>query len=73
MITADEIRELRRRKDWTHKELADSVFASELSAIRWESGTTIPRPAVDRRLMDMLIRARERDAKASQGAGRAKT
>jgi predicted transcriptional regulator len=62
-MTPDEIRELRRRRDWTHKELADAVFASELSAIRWESGTTAPRPAVVRRLRELLERARERDSR----------
>jgi ribosome-binding protein aMBF1 (putative translation factor) len=63
MITADDIRELRRRRNWTHRELADSVFASELSAIRWESGTTVPRPAVSRRLAEMLEASRIRDAR----------
>lgn len=58
----DDIRELRRRRNWSHKDLAEAVFASELSAIRWESGTTRPRPAVARRLEELLERDRQRDA-----------
>lgn len=61
-MTTHEIRELRRRRDWTHKELADAVFASERSAIRWEAGLSQIRPGVERRLRQLLDAARRRDA-----------
>jgi transcriptional regulator with XRE-family HTH domain len=62
-MTPAEIRELRRRRGWTHKELGEAVFSGERSAIRWEAGLASPRPAVAKRLRGLLDRARERDAR----------
>ena len=62
-MSPDEIRELRRRRGWTHEELGASVYASEISAIRWEAGATQPRPNVEKRLLELLQASRLRDAR----------
>ena len=61
-MSPENIKELRRRRCWTYQELADSVYSSQLSAIRWEVGIAKPRPAVARRLRELLENARKRDA-----------
>jgi DNA-binding XRE family transcriptional regulator len=61
-MTTHEIRELRRRRDWSHKELGEAALASEISAIRWEAGIVKVRPSVEKRLRQLLDAARQRDA-----------
>lgn len=48
------MRELRRRKLLTQKELAEAVGASYQTIQRWESGESTPRPAAMRRLCAVL-------------------
>ena len=53
MSQAD-LRELRRRRLLTQKELAEAVGVQWATAQRWESGARYPRPVQQRKLCEVL-------------------
>ena len=48
------LRELRRRRLLTQKELAEAVGVQWATAQRWEAGTRYPRPVQQRKLCEVL-------------------
>ena len=54
MTLGPELREWRRRQFLTQKELAARLGVAWQSVARWEAEDSIPRPAAQRRLMDVL-------------------
>ena len=51
---ANGLRELRRRKLLTQRELADRIGMRYQSVQSWENGQTIPRPSAMRKLCEAL-------------------
>ena len=53
-MPARNLRDLRRLKLLTQKELAEAVGVQWVTAQRWEAGTRYPRPAQQRKLCEVL-------------------
>jgi transcriptional regulator with XRE-family HTH domain len=51
---AQRLREWRRRKFLTQKELAEQIPVAWQTVSRWEAGESLPRPLAQRRLMEVL-------------------
>ncbi len=50
----DQLREWRRRRFWTQRELAAQIPVSTVTVQRWEAGQNLPYPAQQRRLTEVL-------------------
>ena len=48
------VAEMRKRKGWTQKELADRLFVSDKAVSKWERGLSIPNAALLMPLSEVL-------------------
>jgi transcriptional regulator with XRE-family HTH domain len=56
-VSANEIRWIRSWRGWTQRDLADEIGTDAVTISRWERGVTHPRPAVTRRLSELIVQA----------------
>lgn len=53
MPIGDEVRDLRKRREWTQAELADRLGTDAVTVSRWERGVAKPRPSAVARLRQL--------------------
>lgn len=68
MLTAGEVNEILKRREWSAQELADACFVSRATVYNWlKRGCSTA--GMGRRLRDLLENARKRDNCASVAKG----